>query len=78
MRCFAALATQWTYVGDAGLPKGLDYGAVESVLRLRGVKRKKWPGIFDGLRLMEAVALPILQDKVRTAQDRARRAARRR
>ena len=71
VRCFLALSTQWHYVGDAGMPKGLDYGAVQAVIALRGVKKKRRAAVFEGIREMEAVALPILQDKVRDAQRRA-------
>ena len=38
---------------------GLDYPAAESTLRMMG-KWKKAAEIFDGLRIMESAALPIL------------------
>jgi len=78
VRCFLALVTQWQYVGDAGMPKGLDYGAVQAVLSLRGVKKRRRRPVFEGIREMEAAALPVLQGKVRAAQRRAASQARRR
>lgn len=39
---------------------GLDYPAVEVILRLRGFKGKKAMEMFEGIQVMEAAALPIL------------------
>lgn len=39
---------------------GLDYPAVEVVLRLRGFKGKNAMEMFEGIQVMEAAALPIL------------------
>jgi hypothetical protein len=52
---FTAMVTQWR-VGMNG-PTGLDYAALEPVMRLTGVPRKEWPGVFADLRLMEDAAL---------------------
>jgi hypothetical protein len=37
--------------------EGLDWQQVASALILMGVKRRQWPGIFNGLRAMQAAAL---------------------
>lgn len=47
--------TQWR-VGVGGAT-GLDYGALPTVLRLSGVKRTEWPGVWDSVRVMERAAL---------------------
>lgn len=39
---------------------GLGYPAVEVILRLKGFKGKKAMEIFEGIQVMEAAALPIL------------------
>lgn len=39
---------------------GLDYPAVEVILRLKGIKGKAATEVFEGVQVMEAAALPIL------------------
>lgn len=58
MTAFIAMATQWR-AGPGGAT-GLDYGAVPVVLRLQGVPRGQWPGVFDDVRVMEAEALAVM------------------
>lgn len=62
---FLAMGTQWrTSVGMAGVVfHGLDYQALESVLRLEGIPPEDWSGLFDALRVMERAALPLLNEK---------------
>lgn len=55
---FISLQTQWRS-GYAG-PTGLDYGCVPGVLRMLGVARRDWPGIFDDLRVLESAALETI------------------
>lgn len=50
------VATQWR-TGGLGGPTGLDYGAVESALRMRGTPRSAWPGLFEAVRCIERVML---------------------
>lgn len=61
---FIGLQTQWRkeIVPMAGnlIWHGLNYPAVESVIRLRGYTGKKAQDIFDGLQVMESAALPLL------------------
>lgn len=52
---FCAMDTQWR-VGVGGAT-GLDYGALPTVLRLSGVKRAEWSGVWDSVRVMERAAL---------------------
>ncbi len=74
IECFLAVQTQWVHAGQAALPTGLDYARVEAAMRMAGVRRADQPRMFDGLRAMEAAALPILQDRVLCAiRGRARR-----
>jgi Phage related hypothetical protein (DUF1799) len=61
---FVGLRTQWRlHVGMGGaIYQGLDYMAVEAALRLQRVPRRDWPALFDDLQVMEAAALPLLND----------------
>ena len=58
---FLALSTQWRHAGAPGIPTGLDYAAIEPTLRLIG--HEPTPGLFAGLRLMEAEALNVFAAK---------------
>lgn len=57
VRAFLAMGTQWL-VGMAGAT-GLNYVAIEPVLRLQRVKPRRWPEIFDGLQVMEEAVLAV-------------------
>lgn len=57
---FGDLMTQWR-IGPAG-PTGIDYSAIEPVLRLRGVPRRDRPGMFEDISIMERAALKALQE----------------
>lgn len=56
LRLFDAMRTQWR-VGFGG-PYGLDYGPLTQVMELLGIEDREWA--FEGLRVMEQVALKIL------------------
>lgn len=60
MRVFTLLETQWRVIsGMAGMVyQGLDYAAVESLLRLLQIKNRA--KVFEGLRVMEGAALSVL------------------
>ena len=63
---FLALATQWRVVALSTLASarlvqtGLDYTAVESVMRLFGIRPKRRAAIFRKVRAMESAALDVL------------------
>lgn len=63
---FTALGTQWRKLVMSNLEssiivyEGIAYHEVVSTLQLMGIKRKKWPEIFKGIRIMEMAALPIM------------------
>jgi Phage related hypothetical protein (DUF1799) len=57
---FLRLQTQWR-TGPMGGVIGLDYGGVEALFRLCGVKKKA--EIFDMIQAMEFAALPVLNKK---------------
>lgn len=63
VRAFVAMATQWRYraAGMASVPQGLDYGVVRDVLALLGIKKKRQPGVFEQLRVLEAAALEAMR-----------------
>lgn len=52
---FLALQTQWRL--DYGRATGLDYQAVETVMRLHSIKRAHRAERFTGIRIMELAAL---------------------
>jgi len=57
---FQSLLTQWR-LGFNG-PVGLDYAVVPTVLKLHGIKRKRWEEIFHCLRVMEDEALVTIHN----------------
>src|SRR5690606_21130202 len=63
VRAFVAMATQWRYraAGMTRAAQGLDYGVVRDVLALLGIKKKRRPGVFEQLRVMEAAALAAMR-----------------
>jgi hypothetical protein len=58
---FAALQTQWRS-GMSG-PTGLDYTALEPVMRLQGIKKRDRQEVFAGVRVMEIAALEVMRAK---------------
>ena len=58
VRLFLSLDTQWRY--HQGVPLGLDYPAVEAVLRLSGVEDARQ--VFEGLQTMERAALAVFRN----------------
>lgn len=65
MSVFLALATQWRIVAGVGgvMYQGIDVVAVEPVLRLLGIKKKRWSGIFESLMTMSNVAASVINEK---------------
>lgn len=61
VQVFIRCATQWRYAGMAGQPTGLDYSAVESVMRMRAVDDQS--DALDRLRIMEGEVLRVLREK---------------
>jgi len=61
VQVFIRCATQWRYAGMAGQPTGLDYPALESVMRMRGVD--DLADTFDRIRIMEGEVLRVLREK---------------
>jgi hypothetical protein len=57
---FSALGTQWR-IGFAGAT-GLDYAAIEPVLRLLAVPPAEWLEMFSAIRLMEGEALDQMRE----------------
>jgi len=58
---FAALQTQWRS-GMSG-PTGLDYTALDPVMRLQGIKKRDRQEVFAGVRVMEIAALEVMRAK---------------
>jgi hypothetical protein len=57
---FLSLGTQWR-MGPAG-PTGLDYPAMESLLRLHDVEKRLRRDIVESVRIMEAEALKVMRE----------------
>jgi hypothetical protein len=59
---FCSLSSQWRLVAGMNAVRwqGLRYEAIEPVLRLTGVPRREWPGLFNQLRVMESAARGVL------------------
>lgn len=55
------MGTQWR-VGMGG-PVGLDYAALPFVMRVSGIPRADWPGIFEDLRVLENAALKTMSEE---------------
>lgn len=60
VKVFRDMATQWR-AGPGG-PIGLDYGALPSVFRIRGIAVRDRSEIFDGIQIMEAEALKTMRE----------------
>lgn len=58
---FIGMSTQWR-TGVGGVT-GLDYNALPTVMKLRGIKKNKHKQIFNDIQIMEAEALNILLKK---------------
>lgn len=56
---FISMSTQWR-VGMNG-PIGLDYNAMTFVMRTAGVTKAERADVFDGIRIMEDVALETMR-----------------
>jgi hypothetical protein len=65
VRVFTALSSQWQMLVGIGavVYQGLDYQKVKATLELMGIDRAEWADIFDGLQVMEAAALPVLNER---------------
>lgn len=51
-------------MGPAG-PTGLDYGAIDPVLRLHGVKKRERRDLFEALRIMESAVLDVMRERAK-------------
>ena len=59
---FLRCSTQWRYAGMDGVRTGLDYPAVETVLRLTVPARERGE-VFEGVQIMESAALDAFQQR---------------
>lgn len=60
---FANLGTQWR--AGMGGAIGLDYTAIEPVLRLMRIEPDHWPDVFEDVLTMESAALKVMNSKDR-------------
>ena len=58
---FNSLGTQWR-IGFGG-PTGLDYAVIPDVLKLHQIPDADWRDVFDSIRVMERVALEVMNRK---------------
>jgi hypothetical protein len=61
---FLMLSSDWTRAGMVGAFVGIPSPAIESTLRLSGISLG--PEEFEDLKVMEAIAKPILNDALRS------------
>lgn len=64
LRVFIFTWNQWhTVAGKEGLVRlGMNWCEVKSALNLSGIKRRKWPEIFNDLHEMQRVAINIFNE----------------
>jgi hypothetical protein len=62
-RLFLAVQTQWRFLAGGKMPiaTGLDYPGIEAAARMSGVKMT--PRRFDDIRVMEAEARCLMNDR---------------
>lgn len=55
---FSACATQWRVLLGLGMVhyEGIDYGSLQAVIALQGIRRKHHPRVFWMVRVLEAEA----------------------
>lgn len=61
VQLFWRCRTQWRRAGLTGIPTGLDYPAVESVMRMTGIEDTA--GTLQKLQLVELGALEAMQEQ---------------
>lgn len=61
VQVFISLNTQWR-MGFSG-PTGLDYTAIEPVLRLVAIPTERWPELFLAIRIMERAAIDTMAEQ---------------
>lgn len=65
---FQACDTNWRTISISSMAgavvhyQGLERTSLESTLRMLGIKRKQWPQILAGIRIMERAALGVLNE----------------
>ncbi len=64
---FLACQTQWRVAGMTGIKTGLDYTAVDSVIRMMG-KSDTAADLFADIRVMEYEALSVFADRAKQQQ----------
>lgn len=71
---FVALETQWRWVSGMAVARvGLDYTAVEALMRLRAVPRASRAELLEDLRVMERAALAVWSERARRESRAPRR-----
>jgi hypothetical protein len=59
VRVFMDMGTQWVRGGMAGAKTGLNYGVIETVMRLRKVPEAQYEAVWDQVRTMESAVLEL-------------------
>lgn len=59
VQLWCAVESQWIIKPMGGVI-GLDHSRLEATLRLMGVRRKRWPRLFAGIKAMERAALEVM------------------
>lgn len=61
---FIAMSTQWRTAGMVGVPTGLDYSALPTVMGLCEVAEADRAEVFEGVRILEDAALEIKYEQL--------------
>lgn len=57
---FEFMSTQWRTA--SGGVTGLDYNVIPLAINALGIKKKRTPEIFNGIRIMESVAISVMHE----------------
>ncbi len=72
LEVFLALATQWDVNSD-GVRTNINYAALPTVERYRpDIPARKWPRLFNEIRVMEAAALEVIRKQWQEQLDKQR------
>ena len=65
VRVFFDQEYQWLEktTADGPVSQGLDHGQIKNTLELLCVKRRQWPEVFNGLKVMEAEAIRVMRNE---------------
>ena len=76
LELFCSCQTQWRHAGMGGVRTGLDYAAVESVVRMTG-RIDAAAELFAGVRVMEHAAMEVFAEQAEAEKRKSKAHGRR-